>query len=114
MRNILVHRHNRTRPFLVHLDGKIVTKIPQVYENFSAVLALPFGKLGIRTVAGQITELCYLPPHAEAKEPADATVRMPILPNGRARTAEKFSYACGIFVTVFLSKCTKKGRVRLC
>ena len=76
MRNILVHRHNRTRPFLVHLDRKIVTKIPQVYENFSAVLALPFGKLGIRTVAGQITELCYLPPHVEAKAPTDTPARL--------------------------------------
>ena len=35
-------------------------------------MALPFGKVGVRTVAGLITELCYLPPHFEAKAPADA------------------------------------------
>ncbi|MET0264357.1 MAG: methylated-DNA--[protein]-cysteine S-methyltransferase [Duganella sp.] len=49
-----------------------MTKIPQQYENFSAVLALPFGKLGVRTDAGLIAELCYLPPHSDAKAPADA------------------------------------------
>lgn len=72
MRNILVHRHSGLRTFLVHLIEKTVTKIPQAHENFSAVLALPFGKLGVRTATGLITELCYLPPHFEAKAPIDA------------------------------------------
>ena len=53
-----------------------MTKIPQAHENFSAVLALPFGKLGIRTATGLITELCYLPPHFEAKAPIDTVARV--------------------------------------
>lgn len=72
MRNILVHRHNGARSFLVQLIDKTVTKIPHPLENFSAVLALPFGNLGIRTATGVITELCYLPPHFDAKAPTDA------------------------------------------
>lgn len=36
------------------------------------MLALPFGKLGVRSDAGLIAELCYLPPHSDAKAPTDA------------------------------------------
>ena len=38
---------------------------------FSAIVALPLGKIGVRTDAGLITELCYLPPHFEAKPARD-------------------------------------------
>ena len=41
-------------------------------------MALPFGKVGIRTAAGLITELCYLPPHFEAKEAQDATAQLAV------------------------------------
>jgi methylated-DNA-[protein]-cysteine S-methyltransferase len=56
--------------------AEIVTRIQQGSEIFSAILALPFGKLGVRTAAGVITELCYLPPHFEAKAPQDATAEL--------------------------------------
>jgi len=56
--------------------AKIVTRIQQGSEIFSAILALPFGPLGVRTEAGAITELCYLPPHFEAKAPQDATAEL--------------------------------------
>ncbi|MRX10026.1 methylated-DNA--[protein]-cysteine S-methyltransferase [Pseudoduganella sp. FT25W] len=51
-------------------------KIQQGSELFSAVVALPFGKLGVRTAAGLITELCYLPPHFDAKAPQDAAAEL--------------------------------------
>ncbi|NGZ86594.1 methylated-DNA--[protein]-cysteine S-methyltransferase [Duganella aceris] len=52
--------------------AETVTIIQQGSEIFSAILELPFGKLGVRTAAGLITELCYLPPHFDAKAPRDA------------------------------------------
>lgn len=51
-------------------------KIQQGHESFSAVLALPFGKLGVRTAAGEVVELCYLPPHFEARAPQDAVAEL--------------------------------------
>ncbi|WP_444845924.1 methylated-DNA--[protein]-cysteine S-methyltransferase [Duganella caerulea] len=51
-------------------------KIQQQHELFSAVLDLPLGKLGVRTASGLITELCYLPPHFDAKSPQDAVAEL--------------------------------------
>lgn len=65
----MVHKDN----FLVQAT---VSKIQQGSELFSAILPLPFGMLGVRTAAGVITELCYLPPHFEAKAPRDATAEL--------------------------------------
>lgn len=65
----MVHRDN----FLVQAT---VNKIQQGSALFSAVLALPFGKLGIRTAGAVITELCYLPPHFDAKAPQDAVAEL--------------------------------------
>lgn len=45
---------------------------------FAAVVALSFGKLGVRTANGLITELCYLPPHFEAKAPQDAAAELAV------------------------------------
>jgi methylated-DNA-[protein]-cysteine S-methyltransferase len=56
--------------------AEIVTTIQQGSEIFSAILDLPFGKLGVRTASGLITELCYLPPHFDAKAPRDATAEL--------------------------------------
>lgn len=39
---------------------------------FSAIVAAPFGAIGIRTEAGAVRELVYLPPHFAAKPPTDA------------------------------------------
>ena len=51
-------------------------RIQQGSALFAAVIALPFGKLGIRTANGQITELCYLPPHFDALAPQDAAAEL--------------------------------------
>jgi methylated-DNA-[protein]-cysteine S-methyltransferase len=39
---------------------------------FSAIVAAPFGAIGIRTEAGQLRELVYLPPHFAEKDATDA------------------------------------------
>lgn len=39
---------------------------------FSAIVGAPFGAVGIRTDAGIVIELVYLPPHFGEKEAADA------------------------------------------
>lgn len=41
-------------------------------ELFSAIVAAPFGAVGIRTEAGSVRELIYLPPHFSEKVAADA------------------------------------------
>ncbi len=46
-------------------------KIQQGSEIFSAIVALPFGKVGVRTAGSVITELCYLPPHFDEKPAQD-------------------------------------------
>ncbi len=51
-------------------------KIQQTMEIFSAILELPFGRMGVRTASGLITELCYLPPHFDAKAPQDAPAEL--------------------------------------
>jgi methylated-DNA-[protein]-cysteine S-methyltransferase len=43
---------------------------------FSGVFELPFGKLGVRTAGGEVAELCYLPPHFDARAPQDAVAEM--------------------------------------
>lgn len=47
-------------------------KTQQGSEIFSAIVAAPFGAIGIRTDAGRIRELVYLPPHFHEKDAADA------------------------------------------
>jgi methylated-DNA-[protein]-cysteine S-methyltransferase len=47
-------------------------KTQQGSEIFSAIVTAPFGAIGIRTGAGVVRELVYLPPHFGAKKPADA------------------------------------------
>jgi len=41
-------------------------------ELFSAIVAAPFGAMGIRTEEGRLRELVYLPPHFQEKAPQDA------------------------------------------
>jgi methylated-DNA-[protein]-cysteine S-methyltransferase len=41
-------------------------------QHFTAVVAAPFGAMGIRTEAGWLRELVYLPPSFQEKEAADA------------------------------------------
>lgn len=51
-------------------------KIQQGDELFSAVLALPFGKLGVRTEGVVVSELCYVPPHYALKAPQNAVAEL--------------------------------------
>lgn len=39
---------------------------------FSAIVHAPFGGIGIRTEAGLVQELVYVPPHFSEKDPTDA------------------------------------------
>jgi methylated-DNA-[protein]-cysteine S-methyltransferase len=41
-------------------------------DIFSAIIAAPFGAVGIRTAAGSLREFVYLPPHFGEKEATDA------------------------------------------
>lgn len=41
-------------------------------EHFNAIVAAPFGAVGIRTEAGSVRELVYLPPHFGEKAASDA------------------------------------------
>lgn len=51
-------------------------KKQQGSELFSAIVDLPFGKLGVRTAGKLVTELCYLAPHFEAKPAQDAVAEL--------------------------------------
>ena len=48
------------------------TPLPQGHDIFSAIVAAPFGAIGIRTEAGQLRELVYLPPHFSEKDATDS------------------------------------------
>ena len=47
-------------------------KPQQGSDIFSAIVGAPFGAIGIRTEAGVIRELVYLPPHFNEKDATDA------------------------------------------
>lgn len=49
-----------------------VMKIQQANDIFSAVVATPFGAMGIRTGGALVTELVYLPAHHAEKDAQDA------------------------------------------
>jgi methylated-DNA-[protein]-cysteine S-methyltransferase len=53
-----------------------VMKIQHGSEIFSAIIVLPFGKMGVRTAGGTMTELVYLPHHFDAKAPQDAVAEL--------------------------------------
>lgn len=45
-------------------------------ELFSAIVTAPFGAVGIRTEAGSVRELVYLPPHFAEKDALDAAAEL--------------------------------------
>ena len=45
-------------------------------ELFSAIVTAPFGAVGIRTEAGSVRELVYLPPHFAEKDARDAAAEL--------------------------------------
>lgn len=51
-------------------------KLQQGSELFSAIVAVPFGHVGVRTAAGQVIELVYLAPHFEPKPAQDAAAEL--------------------------------------
>jgi len=77
-----------TRRRLRFHSGKIVTQASgqrsklasmhaqQGSELFSAIVAAPFGAVGIRTDAGSVRELVYLPPHFAKKDATDAAAEL--------------------------------------
>lgn len=44
----------------------------EISSQFTAIVAAPFGAVGIRTAAGLVQELVYLPKHFQPKAPTDA------------------------------------------
>jgi methylated-DNA-[protein]-cysteine S-methyltransferase len=46
--------------------------MPHSSHLFSAIVEAPFGAIGVRTDAGALRELVYLPPSFEEKAPADS------------------------------------------
>jgi methylated-DNA-[protein]-cysteine S-methyltransferase len=50
---------------------KPIAPLQQAGHIFSAIVAAPFGAIGIRTEAGQVRELVYLPPHFGEKDATD-------------------------------------------
>ncbi|MFL6675568.1 MAG: methylated-DNA--[protein]-cysteine S-methyltransferase [Massilia sp.] len=54
-------------------------KTQQGSEIFSAIVAAPFGALGIRTEGERLRELVYLPPHFQDKAPLDAVAEQAAL-----------------------------------
>ena len=50
---------------------KTTTPRLQGSDLFSAIVAAPFGAIGIRTEAGRVCELVYLPPHFSEKNATD-------------------------------------------
>ncbi|MES2130478.1 MAG: methylated-DNA--[protein]-cysteine S-methyltransferase [Pseudomonadota bacterium] len=51
-------------------------KEQQASTLFSAIVAAPFGAVGIRSEAGAVIELVYLPPHFLEKDPLDAAAEL--------------------------------------
>ena len=54
-------------------------KKQQGSELFSAIVAAPFGAMGVRVQGGQVCELVYLPPHFDEKAPQDAVSELACL-----------------------------------
>src|SRR5450830_108672 len=55
-----------------HLNNDQQMKKQQDSERFSAIVAAPFGAMGVRAQDGQLRELVYLPPHFAEKAAQDA------------------------------------------
>ncbi|MES2262528.1 MAG: methylated-DNA--[protein]-cysteine S-methyltransferase [Pseudomonadota bacterium] len=51
-------------------------KIQQGSELFQAIVATPFGAMGIRSDGAQVTEMVYLPSHYAEKEAQDAVAAL--------------------------------------
>ena len=70
-----------------------ITPPPQGGEIFSAIVAAPFGAIGIRTEAGRLRELVYLPPRFGERDAADATAEQAAQQIGRYFADPDFSFS---------------------
>ena len=64
----------------------------QASDIFSAIVAAPFGAIGIRTEAGRLRELVYLPPHFSEKDATDAVADAACQQVGRYLTDPDFAF----------------------
>lgn len=64
----------------------------QLADIFSAVVHVPFGGMGIRTQAGQILEMVYLPKHYAEKDAADAAAAKAVKQIGRYMKDPQFRF----------------------
>jgi methylated-DNA-[protein]-cysteine S-methyltransferase len=61
-------------------------------ELFSAIVAAPFGAMGVRTEHGQVRELVYLPPHYTEKAPTDPVAEQAARQVGRYFADPDFTF----------------------
>ena len=62
-------------------------------DIFSAIVAAPFGAIGIRTEAGQLRELVYLPPHFSEKDATDGVADQAVQQVGRYLADPDFAFS---------------------
>jgi methylated-DNA-[protein]-cysteine S-methyltransferase len=62
-------------------------------DIFSAIVAAPFGAIGIRTEAGRLRELVYLPPQFSEKDAADEVAQQAAEQVGRYLADADFSFS---------------------
>jgi methylated-DNA-[protein]-cysteine S-methyltransferase len=60
------------------MNGATVTEIQQVGKNFSAIVHLPFGAMGIGTAGAVVTEMFYLPAGTPELAPANAVAEQAV------------------------------------
>ncbi len=72
---------------------KPITPPQQGSDIFSAIVAAPFGAIGIRTAAGQLRELVYLPPHFREKGATDAVADQAVRQVGRYLADPDFAFS---------------------
>ncbi|MDB5917047.1 MAG: cysteine methyltransferase [Massilia sp.] len=76
---------------------KSITPPQQGSDIFSAVVAAPFGAIGIRTEAGRLRELVYLPPHFSEKDATDAVADAACGQVGRYLADPDFAFDLPLF-----------------
>lgn len=65
-------------------------------EIFSAIVAAPFGAIGIRTDDAHLRELVYLPPHFDEKAPQDALAEQAALQVGQYLRDPDFAFSLAL------------------
>jgi len=65
---------------------------PKAAAIFNAIVAAPFGGIGIRTEAGRVRELVYVPPHFGAKDADDAVAEQAAIQVDRYLHDADFSF----------------------